>query len=101
MSALSVVFGFDVLEDIAPGLVSVVIGGLVNELGLQGGEETFDDGIVPAITSTAHGALNPMACQELLIVSAGVLDPLIRVVQKPPRGLPSLFLRCRAPSGHG
>src|SRR5262249_33455274 len=49
---------------------------------LQRREEALGDGIVPAITATAHTADDPVLRQRPLVVPARILTPAIRMMQQ-------------------
>jgi hypothetical protein len=63
---------------------------VVDQLDLERREEALRDGIVPAIAPPVHAADDPVLCQDLLVVAAGVLAPTIRMMHQalgwaPPR----------------
>lgn len=53
---------------------------------LEGAEEAFDDGVVEAIAFVTEDRDEPSDVQAHLIDAAGVLDPLVTVVDQPGAG---------------
>src|SRR5215207_3896301 len=56
----------------------------------QRSEETFSHRIVVTIANSTHAQLDVPACQEALVVSAGVLATLVRMVKQRVIGLAGL-----------
>ena len=54
MKTIAVIEHFNVIDNIYPGFFPGYIAFLMGTFGLEGMKETFNNGIVPAIASTAH-----------------------------------------------
>src|SRR5262249_52855059 len=52
---------------------------VVDEFDLQRGEKALGDGVVPASAPAAHAADDAVLRQDLLVVTAGILTPTIRM----------------------
>ena len=46
---------------------------LMNQLGLQGREETLHDGIVPTVARSTHGTVDVPRQESLLVARGGIL----------------------------
>ena len=55
---------------------------MVSPLTLQAAEEPFDHGIIPTITLAAHAWDYAMIFQDVLVLMAGVLTALIRMMKQ-------------------
>jgi hypothetical protein len=64
----------------------MAIGRAVDLLGLEGLHEALGEGVVPGAAGPAHGGLDACGEQAIDVVSAGVLDALIGVVDEPEAG---------------
>src|SRR3954470_12285300 len=69
MSPLTIVEDFDVLEDVAPGLVAGLVVAMMDQFGLQAVEEALHGRVVPAVTFAAHRTHHAVLGQFLLIYS--------------------------------
>ena len=81
MPTFRVVEHLDVIEDIPPGFLSVVIGFSLDALPLQQLEETLRHGIVVTVTSSAHAGFQVVATQETLPFMTGELGRFNRSSQ--------------------
>ena len=81
MDPLSVVPAFDVLEDGCCGLLATAewAGGT---LGLQRGVKALHDGVVVAVADPVHADPSPEGSQTGLVGVAGVLAPVVGVMQQ-------------------
>ena len=84
MQALPIVPGFDVLED---GITSSSAGlpDRIAELGFHRAKETLDDGIVPALTFSAHALLDAVCGKHSAKFFACILATAVRVKEHPRR----------------
>ena len=73
MPSLPIVEDLDVLEERGARRRARRPRGVVDELDLERAEETFGDGVVPAIAPATHAADEPVARQQLPVLPAGVL----------------------------
>src|SRR5512137_2837223 len=88
MPSSSIIEALHVLKDLSAGFVTSRKLPLVNQLGLQRGEEAFHDGVVPAIARPTHGTLDVQVEQPLLVDGRSILAPTIRMVEQPRRHPP-------------
>src|ERR1044072_3606424 len=77
MSALAVIEGLDVIEDLHASLGAGVEEMAIDELQFEGAPEAFHGGVVIAVASAAHGGDQAGVTQSLAIIGAGVLDAAI------------------------
>src|SRR3954465_4859321 len=77
MSALAVVEGFGVIEDLRSSLGAGAEGAAIDQLQFEGAPEAFHGGVVIAVASAAHGGDQASVTQSLTIIAAGVLDSTI------------------------
>lgn len=101
MSSLPIVEEVEVLEQLGARRGSRRPGGVVDELDLQRREEALGDGTVRAIAPAAHAADDPVLCQDLLVVAAGVLTPTIRMMQQAPGCAPTRQRHAEGVEGEG
>src|SRR5689334_7590892 len=87
MPSLPVVENLQVLEEIRASFGARRPGALRDELDLQGREEAFGHGVVPAVTAAAHAARDPVRCEAALVLRARILTPAIRMVEQAAGGL--------------
>jgi len=80
-----VVEALDVVEDLPARLGPA--GEAASELDLEGLEEAFGPGVVPAIALAIHAEDQPGRVDQLAIVAARVLRAAIGVMDEPRRGL--------------
>jgi hypothetical protein len=92
MQALAIIEPFNERKDLPARVIPRVIRLMMNEFILEGAEEAFRHGMIVAIPFAAHARRDPECRQLTLIREAGVLCPLIRVVNQP---------RLDAPLTHG
>lgn len=78
MTSGRVVEPLNIIEDIGLGLVPGAIDFANDALGL----EAFHRGIVPNVSRAAHAADDAVVSHQLLELLAGILAPLIRVMQQ-------------------
>lgn len=71
----------DVFEDISPGLGAGDVLALVNQLGFEGAKKTFDRSVVITVALAVHTTDHLGACQQRLVVVAGVLTAPVGVGQ--------------------
>src|SRR5271154_6438243 len=86
VTASSVIEDFDVFEDLATSLRPRTPLSLVSELALEGGEEALGHRVVPAVSPPTHAALDRVLCEQLPILTAGVLAATIRMMQESSSG---------------
>ena len=60
----------------------------MNSFLLQAAKETLNYGIVPAVTFTAHAALDAMSFEQLPEGFTGILAAPVRVMDQAPLGSP-------------
>src|SRR6476661_9517229 len=77
MSALAVIEGFDVIEDLHASLSAGVEATAIDQLQFEGAPEAFHGGVVIAVASAAHGGDQAGVTLSLAIIAAGVLDATI------------------------
>src|SRR5437762_8710171 len=77
MSALAVIEGFDVIEDLHASLVAGFEATAIDQLQFEGAPEAFHGGVIIAVASAAHGGDQAGLTQSLTIIAAGVLDATI------------------------
>src|SRR6476469_7758168 len=77
VSALAVVEGFDVIEDLHASLGAGVEEATIDQLQFEGAPEAFHGGVVIAVASAAHGGDQAGVTQSLAVIAAGVLDATI------------------------
>ena len=82
MKTLSIVVDFDEFKQLATSLSTGLEAGVLNKLGFECAEEAFDQGIVEAVSLSAHANLNPMRREQCPIIMAGILTAPVRVVQQ-------------------
>ena len=70
----------DVFEDGHLSVLTRPPGLLPQQLSLEGLEESFDSRIVVVIPSSAHGRLEPMLAQDLLVVMRAELAAAVGMV---------------------
>jgi hypothetical protein len=58
VQATGIVEAFDILEEIAPGLVASGVDAVVDTLGLGRVEEDLHGDVIPAVSLAAHGGRN-------------------------------------------
>src|SRR5690606_31410516 len=92
VAPLAIVVGFDIVEDGVHGLLSRLEAVEVNKLLLQRCEETFGDGVVPAVASSAHASRDAPGLERsnvvvtcILASAVGVMDELTEVGPLAPR----------------
>ncbi len=73
----------DVPQDLVAGLVAGVELEVPELLDLEGCEEAFGRGVVPAVALSAHAADDSCGLQRLAIVAAGILAAAVGVVKHP------------------
>ena len=83
MNALPVIEDLDVLEYLIFGLLSGLKSLQINKLRLERVEKTLGDGIVVAVSFTAHAGRNMVIVQKLPKCSPGKLTPLIGMEDQP------------------
>ena len=79
MGALTVIEGFDVIEDGGAGFQVVGEGLAVNQFEFESAPEAFHGGVVVAVGFAAHGGEQAGVGQGLAIIAGGVLDAPIGV----------------------
>jgi len=72
----------DVLKDVLHRLRPCPILAMMNEFPLQGAQEAFDTGVVPAIPSTRHTPRDAGSPSLLLVDRGRILTPAIGRVQE-------------------
>ena len=82
MAATPIVPNLDVLEYLLTCLLARGESAAMNQLALQGSEETFHHGVVPAVTTMAHAAHYPVCGQQVLVIYAGVLTASITMMEQ-------------------
>jgi hypothetical protein len=92
-----VVEHLDVVEQL--DLRLALAGKLIGQLALDGREEAFHHGIVPAVASTAHTADDPARGEDVLIVLARVGRALVGVMQQSDPGTSALQRRLKRLEG--
>ena len=70
VETVEVIEAFDISKYISPGLISGVIGAVMNAFSFQGVEEAFHGRIIPTIAFPAHGRNDVSGGQVLTIGSA-------------------------------
>jgi len=60
----------------------------INQFGFQARKEALHDGIVPTIPRPAHGTLQAVPCEPLLVLFRRILATAIRVMEQRPHDLP-------------
>jgi len=91
MPAFRVVEHLDVIEDVPPGLLPVVIGFALDALPLQQLEETLRHGIVVTVPTPTHAGYQVMSLQEVPPVVTAELAPLVGMHQYLLLGLTSPY----------
>ena len=86
MPSLPIIEHLDVFKDILPRLFTGRIAPMVHQLALEGPEEAFDTGVVPAVALATHTGDEAVLVKYPLIARGGILTAAIRVVQEPVRG---------------
>src|SRR5204862_3347394 len=85
MSAVAVVEGFDVMEDLPASLGAGIEETSIDQLQFEGAPEAFHGGVVVAVASAAHGGDQAGVTECLAIIAAGVLDATIGMEKQPGR----------------
>ena len=68
---------FDVLKDVPRRLISCAVLTMIEELALQGAEETLDTGMVPTVSPSRHAADHAVQGEQRLVRGGGILAPPI------------------------
>jgi len=68
---------FNLRHDVLPRLLAGLIALAVDPLGLERAEETLHRGVIEAVTCAAHADRETMRLQNRLILSTGILDAVI------------------------
>ena len=79
MAAFRIVEGFYVFRDLPTSNRSILVDLFLNMFLFQTAEERFGDGVVPAVSPTAHAGNEVVGAAEALPAVATVLRSLIRV----------------------
>src|SRR6267142_580487 len=87
---LPIVEALDVLEDSELRLCVCLEDAAADELGLEGAEEAFRAGVVPAVGPPAHAADKTVLAKQLTVLGAGVLRASVGMVDEPGRGVTRL-----------
>ena len=82
MESVRVVKGFNVISDCILGMAPCWPGMTVYEFGLERTEKTLGDGVVPAVSATAHRTDDTVVVEYVLITLGRVLDTAIRVMKQ-------------------
>ena len=88
MSPLPIIEQLDIVKQRRPGAVPVGKGLMARPLVLHRAEKTLDDGMVVAVAFATHARDQPGRLQPRLGDPAGVLDPLITVMDQARHGPP-------------
>ncbi len=91
MAASPIVEGFDVVGHIGACEVSVLVDLLLDALFLEAAEERLGDGVVPAISLSAHAGFQVMGAAETTPGVATKLSALVRMDDR----------AARSPAPHG
>jgi len=83
MSSMPIVETLNVSEDVTFGLVRRIVFATMNQLGLNGTEETFHGGVIVGISLATHTRLDAMVGQQRLVFIAGILAATVRMMQQP------------------
>ena len=89
MSAVAVVEGFDVIEDLHASLSAGVEATAIDQLQFEGAPEAFHGGIIVAIALAAHRGEQTSVGQCLTIIVGGVLNAAVGMEEQMGRWLPS------------
>jgi hypothetical protein len=80
METVTVIKHFNVPDYITSGIIPGSINDIRYPFGFKRMKKTFHNGIVPAITLSAHAADHAVLFQEVLVFTAGVLTSTIGVM---------------------
>src|SRR5262245_32094582 len=87
MPPLAVIEAFEIFKDRSSGLAVSLVLLLVDQLGLETGEEAFHHGVVVAVAAAAHAWLDAVTLQHPPVTLTGVLHTAIAVMQQAGRRL--------------
>lgn len=82
VAAAGIVEAFDALENGAPGRSSCGPWVAVDQVWLEGREETLGDGVVPAIVGPAEAGSDAASIQDLGVALGGVLATTVGVMDQ-------------------
>lgn len=99
MSPFPIIKRFQIEEDILPCLVTRTISFPAYPLPFELAEETFCDRIIPAVSSAAHAAQDSITIKHRGEGFAGVLAPLVAMMQQAEARLSLLDSRLQRTAG--
>ena len=82
VSALAIVEGFDVIEDLGASLAAGVEVAAIDQFEFESAPEAFHGGVVVAVAFAAHRGDEAGLGEGLTVIGAGVLDAAIGVEQQ-------------------
>ena len=83
VASLAIVEDLDGLEERGSGLAPGGEPGSVHEFGFERAEEALHRCVVQAISLTAHGSLDAVEPEELLIIATSALDAAVGMMDQP------------------
>ena len=78
----SIVKHFDVLKDLLRGFRPRAVLAMINQFSLEGAEEAFDAGVVPAIPTAGHAPRDARGGELLLVCGRGILTASIGMMEE-------------------